>query len=488
MTKVKKPAIRVRLAPSPTGLFHVGTAQSGVYNWLFAKHHNGQFILRIEDTDKERSQPQFEKDICAGLEWLGLKWDEFHRSSERQGRYRKHLEKLLADGKAFWCYHSKEELAAESAEQMTKKEAPKHVCSHKFEIRSTKSETQHAIIRLNTEKVTDQDISWDDMVRGEIKFGLNTLGDISLAKNLDEALYNFAVVVDDWEMQISHVIRGEDHISNTPKQILIYLALGAVPPRFAHLPLLLGSDRSKLSKRHGSVAFSQYIESGYTPEGMFNFLAMLGWSTPGGEEVFSKNQAIEWFAMASIHKSGAIFNPEKLNWINAHYIKQLNDELLTDAVLPFVEKHFPAYAKALADRSEGRGRLRELVFKMAPLLRERLTYFDQVKEFSYFFVMPEYATSLLIWKKGDSKKALLALEAAQQIIEERAKEKELKLTLDKLAEEQFAGDRGMVYWPLRVALSGEKFSADPLEIINILGGAEALKRIAYAINKLRLQP
>lgn len=470
MTKVKKPEVRVRVAPSPTGLFHVGTAQSATYNWLFAKHHVGKFILRIEDTDKERSQPQFEKDICAGLEWLGLKWDEFYRSSERQGRYRRHLEKLLAEGKAFWCYHSKEELAAESAEQMAKKEAPRHVCGHKNEIRSEQDKSG-AIIRLNTEKVTGADISWNDLVRGEISFGINTLGDISLAKNLDEALYNFAVVVDDWEMKISHVIRGEDHIPNTPKQILIYLALGAELPYFAHLPLLLGADRSKLSKRHGSVAFSQYIESGYTPEGVFNFLAMLGWSTPEGEEIFSKNQAIEWFSMDKVHKSGAVFNPEKLNWVNAHYIKQLNDELLTDAVMPFVKKHF-----AGAERAR--------VLKMAPTLRERLAYFDQVKEFGYCFVLPEYDPALLVWKKGDSKQALLALEAVQKLIE--AGVGELGAALEELVAGQFNGDRGLVYWPLRVALSGEKFSADPLALLQILGLEEAKKRLAWAINKLRL--
>src|SRR3990167_9080148 len=304
MTKVNKQKIRTRVAPSPTGNLHVGTAQSALYNFLFARHHGGEFILRIEDTDKERSKPEFEKNIMTGLEWLGLKWDEFYRSSERSALYEKYLQKLLEEKKAFWCYHSVEELEKEKEEQMTKKEAPRHICEHKYQEPIGK---EKQIIRLAVDENSTRVISFDDMVRGRIEFEQKVVGDLSLAKDLKTALYNFAVVVDDVEMEISHVIRGEDHISNTPKQILIFEALGAAVPQFAHLPLLLGEDRSKLSKRHGSTGVDQYREMGYLPEAMVNFLALLGWSSKDNREIMTKNEIIEQFSLEEVHKSGAVF-------------------------------------------------------------------------------------------------------------------------------------------------------------------------------------
>ena len=219
MTKVNKPKIRVRVAPSPTGNLHIGTAQSALYNWLFARHYNGDFILRIEDTDQERSKPEFEKSILAGLEWLGLKWDEFYRSSERAAHYEKQLQKLLDEKKAFWCYHTVEELEKEKTEQMQKKEAPRHICQHKYQ---EPAGLEKQIIRLAVDENSTRVIHFEDAVRGVIEFEQKIVGDLSLAKDLKTALYNFAVVADDMDMTISHVIRGEDHISNTPKQILIF--------------------------------------------------------------------------------------------------------------------------------------------------------------------------------------------------------------------------------------------------------------------------
>src|SRR3989344_3216103 len=431
MIKISKQKIRTRVAPSPTGNLHVGTAQSALYNWLFARHHGGEFILRIEDTDKERSKPEFEKNIMTGLEWLGLKWDEFYRSSERSALYEKYLQKLLEEKKAFWCYHSVEELEKEKEEQMTKKEAPRHICEHKYQ---EPAEKEKQIIRLAVDENSTRAICFEDAVRGTIEFEQKVVGDLSLAKNPQTPLYNFAVAVDDYEMQISHVIRGEDHISNTPKQILIFEALGAEVPQFAHLPLLLGTDRSKLSKRHGSTDFSFYKETGYLSEAVVNFLAVLGWASEGDREILTKNEIIEQFSLEKVHKSGAVFDIKKLNWINSQYIKFFNDEGLAEAVEAFIKKHFGEQSK-------------ERILKIAPMLRERLEYFDQVKEFKFFFVEPEYESDLLVWKKSDREGVKKALETAKQILDTKIEwevfdEKYIRSELDQLAEKEFGGDRG----------------------------------------------
>src|SRR3989338_4552055 len=257
--------VKVRLAPSPTGFLHIGTAQSALYNWLFTRKNGGEFCLRIEDTDRERSTKEYEQSILDALEWLNLKWDgKVVRQSERMDKYRTSLEKLLADSKAFYCHHTKEELETERKEQEEKKEAPIHVCSHKNE---TKGKQPGGIIRL---AIGNKTISFNDEIRGEIKFESSLLGDFSIAKSLDEPLYNLAVVVDDTDMEITHVIRGEDHISNTPKQVFIYEALGLSVPVFAHLPLILAPDRSKMSKRHGDTATTSFKKD-YIPKYIFIF-------------------------------------------------------------------------------------------------------------------------------------------------------------------------------------------------------------------------
>ncbi|MBI2676981.1 MAG: glutamate--tRNA ligase [Candidatus Yanofskybacteria bacterium] len=476
MTKVRKPEIRVRVAPSPTGNLHIGNARTALFNWLFAKHHTGKLILRIEDTDLERSSLEFEKNILNGLEWLGLKWDEFYKQSERLDRYEKHLKKLLEEKKAFWCYHSKEELEAEKKEQTQKKEAPRHICEHKYMNHESGIMNQGAgIIRLKVDENSHRTVRFEDIIRGHVEFEQRVIGDLSLAKDLRTPLYNFAVVVDDHEMKISHVIRGEDHIANTPKQILIAEALGVSLPQFAHLPLILGEDRSKLSKRHGAVNFDEYIGAGYLPEALVNFLSLLGWSSKDGREILTKNEIIEQFSLEKVHKSGAIFDVKKLNWINSQYIKQFNDEGLTSLVMPFIEKYFGKQDKVF-------------VLKLAPVFRERLEYLDQVKEFKYFFGEPEYEADILVWKKSDKEKTHKALESVLEILSSNLEweifdEKYIRSELDKLAEEKFGGDRGAVYWPLRVALTGEKFSPDPVEIARIIGKEKTLNRIQVALKK-----
>ena len=317
-------------------------------------------------------------------------------------------------------------------------------------------------------------IGWHDLVRGDIEFSADTVSDVSLAKDLDTPLYNFAVVIDDYEMQISHVIRGEDHIANTPKQIAIFRALGVEPPQFAHLPLILGADRSKLSKRHAAVAFNQYIEAGYTPETIINFLVLLGW-TPNDDkqELISTQEAIEQFTLEKIHKSGAVFNPEKLNWISNQHLRQLGDEQLSSLVLPFVQRNFNQVDNVIVSR-------------LMPLLRERLEYLDQIKEFGYFFQAPEYGPELLVWKKSDAVGAKQAITKVLGILSGAGEwgDQKLRSRLDEVATTDFAGDRGAVYWPIRVALSGEKFSADPVQIMLIIGQSETANRLQTALAKL----
>jgi len=327
---IKFKKIRVRIAPSPTGPLHIGTARTALFNYLFAKKHKGSFILRIEDTDLERSNPKYEKNIVDGLQWLGIQWDEFYKQSERIDSYAKYLKKLLDSSRAFYCCHSKEELEKERKEKLKKKEPPIHICEH------YNKKLKKGIIRFRPPK---KKIVFDDLIRGKVEFNSELLGDISIAKNLKTPLYNFAVVIDDYEMKISHVIRGEDHLSNTPKQILIQEALNLPIPQYAHLPLILGPDKTKLSKRHGVVSVADYQKQGYLPEALINFMALLGWSpqdkissqkseNPRDEEMIKK------FSLGKIQKGGAIFNVAKLDWFNGNYIRQKSLENLTFLCLP----------------------------------------------------------------------------------------------------------------------------------------------------------
>lgn len=445
--------IRVRIPPSPTGFLHIGNARTVLYNWLFARNHGGQFFLRIEDTDRERYKKEYEDDILESLKWLGLNWDneEIIKQSERMEEYKKYLALLLDSGKAFWCDHSKEELEAEQRNQMANKEAPRHVCSHKRENRSSGQ-----VIRLSVDENSTREIIFEDQIRGPVAFKESLLGDISIARNLDSALYHFAVVVDDIDMAITHVIRGEDHISNTPKQILIYESLDEEIPLFGHVPLILAPDRSKLSKRHGATAVRDYKKD-YLPGAMINFLGFLGYTF--SKEIVSKEEMAEEFKLEKVHKSGAVFDVKKLNWINAQYIRQLslqefrkltNNYLITNPAMP--------------------------------LITERLEKLGDVDEFSYLWSEPVYNKDLLLWKGASFNEVKSSLEACQKTIESAQdldKEK-LRNELDKIGSE--IGNRGLVYWPLRVALSGKEKSPDPVEIADVLGKAEVIKRIKKAIS------
>jgi len=345
--------IVTRIAPSPTGVLHVGTARTALFNYLYAKQNNGKFIVRIEDTDKERSTKEFEKDILDSLEWLGLDHDEFYRQSERGEIYRKYIEKLTEEGKA---YISKEE---------------------------AKEEGQRSeVIRF---KNPNKEIIFEDLVRGEISFDTTELGDFIIAKSVDEPLYHLAVVVDDHEMGVTHIFRGEDGISNTPRQILIQDAIGAQRPKYAHLPLILGPDKSKLSKRHGATSLNAFREQGYFKEAILNHLAFLGWNPGDEREIFSLEELIKDFDIKKVSKGGAVFNIEKLDWFNKHYLENLNDEEILKVAKERIKEKMKS---SVADYNE------EIISKLIPLIRERIEKFSDLDklieegEFDYYFKEP----------------------------------------------------------------------------------------------------
>ena len=463
--------IRVRIAPSPTGYLHIGTARTALFNWLFARHNNAKFVMRIEDTDLERSEKRFEDDILEGLKWLGLDWDEFYKQSDRIPIYSKYIKKLLDEGKAFWCYHTEAELEEEKKEQTDNKKLQRHVCSYKKE--KVEKRDQPGIIRLAVDEDSTEKIQFEDIIRGHVEFEARLLGDFSIAKDIEVPLYNFAVVVDDYEMDISHVIRGEDHISNTPKQILLQNALGFERPEYAHLPLILGEDRSKLSKRHGATSLIEYESQGYLPEAIFNFLALLGWTTPGDKEILSVNELVELFELNRVHKSGAVFDIKKLDWINSEHFKILSPQEQIKRLLNY-----------LAKQTTVQNIDTDYFFKILPLVSERVKKLSDIAEFDFFFKEPEYDRGLLVWKNKDFEEIKSSLLEVAKIIEKKGTEDKdaLRQELDSLGVK--LGDRGLAYWPFRVALSGRKASPDPVDIAEILGKQKTLERVKRAVELL----
>lgn len=442
--------IVTRIAPSPTGHLHIGTARTALINYLFARKHGGTFIIRSEDTDRARSTKEFEAEILEGLAWLGMEHDEFYRQSDRTDIYRNHLEAIIETGKA---YLSKEESKAEAGKMVE-------------------------VVRLKNPNAT---ITFHDIVRGDITFDTTELGDFVIARNLDDALYHFTVVVDDFLSGVTHVIRGEDHISNTPRQILIQEAIGASRPEYAHLPLILASDRSKMSKRHGSTAIEEYRNEGFIAPGIVNYLAMLGWNPGTEQEVFTMPELIDAFDIGKIQKSGAVFDREKFLWYNREHIRRMTDEMLADLVLDSIPESF-------------RGTDRATITGVMPLLgivRERAYTLNDVREavtngeLEFAFHMPAYEVELLKWKKDASVTDSLprlqrALEHFEQMPETPTPE-EAKAELWDLAE---SIGRGELLWPLRIALSGKERSPDPFTLISILGRQESLNRIREACVKI----
>ncbi len=473
--------VRVRIAPSPTGYLHLGTVRTALFNYLFAKQHDGQFVVRIEDTDRGRSLPIYEQDILEGLKDINLAWDEGpdiggphgpYRQSERGEIYERYTKKLLDEKKAYWCFCSKEDLDAERKAMLAQGLFPKYSgrCRSlpREDAEKKRAAGEKAVLRLY---VSDgRTVSFSDLIRGEVSVKSGSIGDFVIAKSEKELLYNLAVVIDDYEMEISHVIRGEDHISNTPRQILIHEALGIEPPVYAHLPLILSPDKSKLSKRALETSFREYLSQGYLPQALVNFLVLLGWHPDDEQEIFSLDEMIQEFSLKRVSKSGAVFSLDKLEWFNAHYIKHLPFKELLEVLWDFI----PPVWKEQKERVE----------KILAIERTRLKTLSEFEKLaSFFFVPEEYDTELLVWQKMNLEEvkekltAVLGLLANVSVFDIET----LEAALMPYAQEQ---GRGEVLWPLRVALSGRKKSPSPFEIMSVLGKEETIKRITRACEKI----
>ncbi len=517
--QIKKP--RVRIAPSPTGPLHIGTARTALFNYLFARKHEGKFVLRIEDTDPERSKKEFEKDIIENLKWLGIEWDEGpdiggkygpYRQSERREIYKKYLEKLISENKAYFCFCSLEDLKTQREYLLSIGQPPRYTgkCRNlsQQEVKKLISKGKKYVIRF---KMPSKKIVFDDLIRGKIEYQGELIGDIVLAKDFYTPLYNFACVVDDYEMKITHVIRGEDHISNTPKQIALQKALGFPTPKYAHLPLILGPDKSKLSKRHGAVSISQYKKEGYLPEAIVNFIAFLGWNPGTEREIYSIYALIKDFSLERVQKSGAVFNIKKLDYLNGFYIRQKSPERLTDLCIPYLrEANFIEKIKNNEIPLENQNKVEELklfrekfriketgeiidkgkIKKIVILYQERLKKLSEIVELTDFFFKKElkYNKDLLRWKNMTNKEIFDSLDRVEKIllkIEKKNFNSE-KIKEELLKEAEKMKDRGKILWPFRVALTGKEASAGPFEIAEILGKEKTIERIKKAKEKIKI--
>jgi len=441
---MEKPKVRTRIAPSPTGKLHVGTARAALFNELFAKQNDGQFVLRIEDTDRERSKAEHEQDILEGLRWLGLTWDEGpdeggvvgpYRQSEREEHYRAGIKKLLESDKAYL-------------------------------------EKDSGVIKF---RVMEESVTFTDLIRGEVTVSSDSWGgDFIVARSLDDPLYHLAVVIDDAAMQISHVIRGEDHLTNTARHILLQQALGVRQPEYAHLPLLLDEKRRKLSKRAGEVSLMSYRDAGYLPEALLNYLALLGWNPDTDEELFSHQELVERFNLANVQKGGAIFSLTKLDSINKKYLRKLSAAELLETAKPWLEKAGIAvedkdyWQRALVTEQERVATLAELVSTVD-------------------FYKPDWAADYepagLIWRQSDKAATLDLLDQLRAKLSDMSEDDFTKESLSKLLLawiDQAKLGRGDVLWPMRYALTGRDKSPSQFEIAAVLGKKKTLERIDKA--------
>ena len=483
--------VRVRIAPSPSGNLHVGTARTALFNFLFAKKNNGKFVLRIEDTDAERTSQEYIDNIFDSLKALGLNWDEGpdvggpfgpYTQSERFDIYPKYVQQLLDSGFAYECFCTPEELEAEK-EEATRNKKP-YVYSKKCENLTEeekaklRAEGRKPAIRFNIAKAQkafhDSSIlKFNDLVKGELHMDTNLLGDFVIQKSNGAPTYNYAVVIDDMLMKISHVIRGEDHISNTYKQILIYEALGAEVPKFGHLGMILAPDRSKLSKRHGATAVSDFVKEGYLTEALINFVALLGWAPSDGEEIKPVDKIAEDFRINEISSSNSIFEYDKLKWMNSHYIKMLSMEELKKRLLPYLEKY------NLSELTD------EQFTRMIEVTREPLILLSDITDaVTYFFgetvdIEPEVQTEVL------------DTETSQEVLKEYLEQsKDWEYTEENLHEklDAFRGffkEKGIkpkvTMWAIRAAVTGRTRGADMTATLAILGKDKVEKRIKAAI-------
>ena len=473
--------VRVRMAPSPTGFLHVGGARTALFNWLFAKHHNGKFILRIDDTDAARSTDASMHEIFDALEWLGINWDEKYVQSERRDIYDKYVSQLLDSGNAYYCYCTPEELEKIRAESR-KAKSPRSYDGRCRELSSDMVERyvfegRKPTVRI---KIPDRQIRVDDMILGSRNIDSLTLEDEVIVRSNGMPNYNLTSIVDDAEMKITHVIRGTEHLNNTPKQIVIANALGFTLPLFAHIPLVLDDTGRKLSKRHHGdlVAVNRYREQGYLPEAMLNFVARLGWSYDDKQEIFSLEELVEKFDLARVGKSGSVFDIKKLEWLNSHYINQLDVSTRTDAIIPFWQQ------EGLLDTTEDHDWLERIVDAVG----ERLTTFqDIIPQTRYFFTDDyEYDPKAVKkwWGSSDEKKekSREMLTSLLQILKEIPDfdVETIEESIWKYTDENDI-KRATAMQAMRIALTGLSFGPSLFDIVVLLGKDEVMKRIEKAI-------
>jgi glutamyl-tRNA synthetase len=466
--------VRVRFAPSPTGALHIGGVRTALFNWLFARHHGGTFILRIEDTDQTRSTDESIKVIVDGMKWLGLDWDEGpFRQTERMDIYRSHIDRLLKEGKAYYCYCTPDELEARRKEAMAAGKPPKY--DRKCRSLASPVEGRTPAVRFLSSDEGQTVVR--DLIRGAVTFENQQLDDLIIQRSDGLPTYNFAVVVDDVTMNISHVIRGDDHLNNTPRQIQLYQAFGYEPPEFAHLPMILGADKTKLSKRHGATAVTEYIDLGYLPEALVNYLARLGWSH-GDQEIFSHRELIDNFSLDSVGKAPSVFNPEKLLWLNHHYIQQADAGRLAELVLDLLKKDGVVAAGSEPDR--------EWFKKLVKILTERSHTLVEMKAGAIPFILED------ITLEEKAKVKHLTQDVApllKELVEklrtvEPFTHTELERVFNALVAEK-AIKLGKLAQPVRVALTGGTVSPGIFDVIEVMGKEKTLKRINTAIGMSR---
>ncbi len=462
--------IRVRFAPSPTGHLHIGGARTALFNWLYARHSGGKFVLRIEDTDRDRSTDEYIASIIEGMRWLGLDWDEGpYRQTDRFEIYRHHAEEFLKHGKAYRCYCTPEELEVRREEAIKRGQTP----SYDRRCRSIREPIEGKPYSIRFKMPMEGDTVVSDLIRGPVIFENSQLDDLIIVRSDGTPTYNFCVVVDDYEMRITDVIRGDDHLNNTPKQVHIYRALGYEVPRFAHLPMILGSDKTRLSKRHGATSVLAYRDGGFIPEALVNYLVRLGWSH-GDQEVFSPEELVEFFSLEHIGKSASVFNPEKLMWLNAEYMKTLPPSRLYELVRPFLVAQGTiaedtvintAWAeRAVSTLTERAKTMLELATALKYYISDEVEIDPKAKEKHLTPTSAGYLKEVLSVIEPLGEFTAPALEhAVHSLVETMC----VKL--------------GAVAQPIRVAVTGGTMSPGIFVVLEIVGREKTLRRIRRAI-------
>ena len=486
--ETRKKSIRVRFAPSPTGYLHIGGARTALFNWLYARHYGGTFILRIEDTDRVRSTAEAVTAILDGMKWLGLDWDEGpekggeygpYFQTQRLNLYKPFIDRLLSGGEAYYCYCTPEELKERREEEINRGRASiydrKCLNLSEAEKEKIKREGRKPSIRL---KMPDRKIIVQDSIKGKIEFDSKLFSDFVIVKSDGIPTYNFAAAIDDILMKISLVMRGDDHISNTPKQIVIYQALGAPIPDFAHIPMIMGSDNTRLSKRHGATSVMEFQKMGFLPEAVVNYIAHLGWSPGIDREIFSTAELIEGFALDKVSSHAAIFDMEKLNWFNGEYLKEMSEEMYTKKLTPFLEE--AGFIGCLSDIET-----MNWLKKVVSLMKTRVRNFKQFLEYGDYFFREDFIID-------ENAEKILKQNGVKNILENLAKglqeldswdEGSIEAKVREIAAQLNIKGKQIIH-PTRAALSGKTVGPSLFALMEVLGKDKNIKRLEKTIAKI----